>query len=1116
MLIAAMALLAVGGMQAQVILDEGFETGNTGSALTPVAAGAGWTVVNGYKGENAQYNWYNYYSNAESETGATITGNCCAAVDAPYYYTETGDGYGPREEVLLSPELNLNDDYELQFTFRVSPMNSSEKSRYDIQVRVVEDDNLAGAETIFSIQNEKMMREAGIGVYPISDWNPYTAKVHLGDFKGEKVKLAFVYKMYGETANVVWLDDILVKKAAPITGPIASLSMSRYDFGQLYIGQKRYSDVITLTNTGKDGLTITSVDLPEGLSLNIDPTHVDLKRYQHVDFQLCYEASLKSPKSGDVVLHTSGGDVKISFSATKQFVPDDCTLETFEGYFPPAGWTNRGWDWTVNAIEGDHSVVAGGGFGAAYLTSPRLDLLDGGSVTFTYFNQYEDENYPEYDIELQVSYDGGQTWTTKWVSDYENGLNQLLTETVDLGTGSDNSYIRWYYPTVETDDEGAYPHSTFFLDSVVLPYLYGQDGVPGQVSNIAPATGATNVYPQNVKLEWTPAQFAEGYKLYVGTDKAATDLINGEDLGNKLSYVLPDLGYSTAYRWKVVPYNAAGDCATISTWTFTTQADASVSTYPYEENFTDNGGELPIGWISNGSEHYNRQWFVNTLKPYINDDKQYGAASTIWLTAGDTNDMVTAPFILPEGEAMEISFLWGDEHPASLTVDPSNSVKKQNVDPDNGASILYFDVLSDGKWQNLSLLSENYYDGEHKYWVPERIDLTSYRGKKVQFRWRSVSLSGKHNGGAVTHVVVEKVEGQKAFFNKSAWNAGKVNYEKAVASGDLLTISNSGTEEAVVKEATFNTNNFTTSLAEGDKIPVDGTLPFSITFSALDTNAEVTDALTVEFESGYVVTLPVSGVALPQYTDYFSFEPNDLDLKWDEYFTMIDADKLPNFNFGSYWVHYTAGGMKGAFSVESDSKEDGLYGMIKPVSGMYALVGGAPTSGSADNWIISKQVRLSDDSKLEFYGRNLETLNSVLPDPKHHVEVLVSTAGNTDTKDFKTVMRDTEMPFLGEGEWNHYEVSLADYAGKKAYVALRHTTSGPSNVAFFDDVTLHNVDKEQTGIETVSAIGDNDEVVVYNYAGVKVAEGRGAAALNGLARGLYVVRIGDKAIRVRV
>lgn len=1104
------AMLWLGAsVNAQTILSEDFETGNKGDKPQPVAAGTGWTVVNSYKGTVTKYNWHNYYSDPNGEySSATITGDCCAGVDAPFVLSE--DGAGPREEVLLTPELNLNDDYQLEFKFKVSPVNHKDGQRYDLQVRVVTGDNLSGAETIFSIQNEKMLRESGVTVFPIDNWNVYTAKVGLEDFKGEKVKLAFVYKLYEECGNSAWVDDVVVKKYTPSTGPKASVSMDRLDFGTLYVGEKFYSDVITLTNTGKDGLTITSVDLPEGLGLTIDPAAVNLDSFKHVDFRVSYTASMASPANGDVVLHTTGGDVTLKFTAAKQFVPDGCTLELFENYYPPAGWESKYWSWTSTTLEGDHSVYASGDFSASTLRSPRLDLTNGGRLKFTYFNSFTDEAAaPEYDIEVQVSTDGGKTWSTKWVSDYQNGLDKVLTAEVDLGTGTDNSYVRWFYPAVESDDEGAMPHSTFYMDRVLLPNLYGSDGVPTAASSPVPANNAEDIYPREVELSWAPAQFAKGYKLYVGTNAAADDLVNGLDLGNKLNYTIPSCAYSTLYRWKVVAYNDNGDCDTAPTWKFTTQPDASVLEYPYIENFVGEG--LPTGWSVIGSEgSYSRVWEKNDLTPYVASEKEkYGVFYTMWLEKGLSNSLITPEFQLPNDDSMQISFIWGDNHPRSLMIDASGLVKKNNVEPNNGVSEIKFSVYADGEWHELSHISENMVDEDRKYWINEKIDLTPYKGKRVQFRWTHYSYSGKDDGGALTHVVLERIEGDKAKFNVTNWEAGKVNFEKSVESGQILTILNEGINPLKVKTVSFGTNNFSSSLKAGDEIAVDEGLPFSIRFDALDAAKQIEDDMTIEFESGYRAVLPVSGTALSNGIYYFSFEPNPLDYVWTDEFTMIDADKAPGYTFSSYWVHYSADGQRCAFSLESDSMEDGMYGMMKPVSGMYALVGSSGQNVDADNWIISRKMKATSSSKFDFWCRNWESLESVLPDPKSSVTVLVSTSGNTDTKDFQVEMKKTEIPFQHQYEWMHYEVDLSKYDGQDVYVALRHTTDSPGNLAFFDDFTFTGFDHNLSSVEDMEVVGEDADVEVYSLGGVLVAKGKGLSILSDLDRGFYVVRVSE-------
>ena len=264
------ALLSFATTQAQTILEEDFETGVTVSQATPLTRGEGWTTVNSYSGDDYRFNWHNEYRKPTEEGGSWLSGANCASCDGSGSIDLYPGANGPREEILLSPELDLNDTYQLQFMWCVSPMASEDRSRYDLQVRVVTDNNLAGAETVFSIQDERMLRESGVTVFPISTWERHISRVDLSDFKGEKVKLAFVYKMFTQDGNSAYIDDITVKKFTPPTGPVPQVSLDRIVFGDVYVGERFYSDVIRLVNVGKDGLKITGFDLPEGITTTLD------------------------------------------------------------------------------------------------------------------------------------------------------------------------------------------------------------------------------------------------------------------------------------------------------------------------------------------------------------------------------------------------------------------------------------------------------------------------------------------------------------------------------------------------------------------------------------------------------------------------------------------------------------------------------------------------------------------------------------------------------------------------------------------------------------------------------------------------------------------------------
>ena len=114
-------------------------------------------------------------------------------------------------------------------------------------------------------------------------------------------------------------------------------------------------------------------------------------------------------------------------------------------------------------------------------------------------------------------------------------------------------------------------------------------------SLVLPADAATNV-PINTSLEWSaPAVgIPEGYRIYLGTDNPPTNLENGTDLGNVLTYT-PSASFShlTQYYWKIVPYSGSEQALDCPVWSFTTIIEApgpaGASAPP------DYGTNVPIG-----------------------------------------------------------------------------------------------------------------------------------------------------------------------------------------------------------------------------------------------------------------------------------------------------------------------------------------------------------------------------------------------------------------------------------------------------------------------------------------------------------------------------------------
>ena len=459
---------------------------------------------------------------------------------------------------------------------------------------------------------------------------------------------------------------------------------------------------------------------------------------------------------------------------------------------------------------------------------------------------------------------------------------------------------------------------------------------------------------------------------------------------------------------------------------------------------------------------------------------------------------------------MSISFVWGNAHPSDLIIDESGLLEKQNVPGGNGKDELVFEIFSDGEWHQASYLSENSDEDGKKYWRNETIDLQEYAGKIVQFRWIATALVTYYGYGALDNVVIDGTVESGVKFNKDGWDALKVNYQKAVNSGDIFTIKNNGKQAETVKSVTFNTNDFVSSIPVGQELAAGEGIPFNITFTANKPAQVVEDVMAVEFESGLTATFLVRGEGLAADVLYYGFEMNPLDYDWKTDFTMIDVDKQVNYKSNYYLTILEDDGGRYAFTQVTNNNIDNLPAH----SGTHTIAACAPDNNSAaDDWLISKRIVPQAGATFDFYARNLGTTGSVFigDNDLHSVTVLVSETDNTKTSNFTVVMRETEMPYLDGNNYNHYGVDLSAYEGKPIYVALRHTTVSANWFALFDDFTFTHISQEiPDGIQEVNAdIRSNAEVSVYNANGVLVKQGFGNDTMQSLERGLYIVKVKD-------
>ncbi|MDD3143486.1 MAG: carboxypeptidase regulatory-like domain-containing protein, partial [Candidatus Cloacimonetes bacterium] len=126
------------------------------------------------------------------------------------------------------------------------------------------------------------------------------------------------------------------------------------------------------------------------------------------------------------------------------------------------------------------------------------------------------------------------------------------------------------------------------------------DQPPNPANLVSPADGAILVSP-TATLNWmSGGGLPNGYRFFLGTDPAATNIVNNQDLGAVNSYdPTPDLNLDTTYYWKVVPYNGFGDASNCPIWSFTTHGDPEIDVLPYTQNWDlVTAPALPFDWTN--------------------------------------------------------------------------------------------------------------------------------------------------------------------------------------------------------------------------------------------------------------------------------------------------------------------------------------------------------------------------------------------------------------------------------------------------------------------------------------------------------------------------------------
>jgi len=284
--------------------------------------------------------------------------------------------------------------------------------------------------------------------------------------------------------------------------------------------------------------------------------------------------------------------------------------EDFEsGTFPPAGWTSfiganglgTVQNWESQAFDTTTAVCIWEVLGAGersedWLVSPQFTVS--ATAPLLYFDSV-DSGSTEYGsiYTVRVSTASQTTHADFTIVDTQTEADITHSQTTMAGSTRSvdlSAYVGQsiYVAFVLEQNDG----DSFRLDNVLMS---SDIEVPEPVTTPTPADGAINVFvdptdndldlaPDNaVFFDWEPAttgDAATSYNVYLGESATTLNLL-GNTPNDQVN--ITGMEYSTEYFWQIVATNAGGEAVGSSIWSFTTEADPSLSVEEVEvNNFT--------------------------------------------------------------------------------------------------------------------------------------------------------------------------------------------------------------------------------------------------------------------------------------------------------------------------------------------------------------------------------------------------------------------------------------------------------------------------------------------------------------------------------------------------
>lgn len=604
-------------------------------------------------------------------------------------------------------------------------------------------------------------------------------------------------------------------------------------------------------------------------------------------------------------------------------------------------------------------------------TNPSLNSYGGTLSDLTAIKVYKnDEPTPIYTLSNPAS-GGAETYTVTVTS------SELYTYTVvgenSAGAGRANSATAWI-----GEDLPAAPENMELI----------ANGLSAQLSWTAPATGLHGGYFNAASL------------LYDVYRMPSNELVSGNLSGTAFTETIT---HSGAYSYRVVAKNLAGNGG--EALSNVVKFCLTVSTFPWQEGFENNGTALPLCW-----------------------EQEYVVGNTDWVVTGAT---IGSPNSASEG-AYKLRMAGGGATkghttklitpPMDLSVTGNPALKfwhaQRNWGGDQDVSRIYYKTSSSGNWVLLAT-----YLTDVPNWTERIIELPEISSEFY------IAFEASLNFGYGVMIDEVSIVDLQSFADAELVEitSPKAGYNENLTENEQIKvkIKNNGFDPLYGVKLRLEVN--------GTAVATETCTGFIEGWAEVEYSFSTTVNLSNEGEYTISVTVVANGDAVPENDSktvkIINIVEDLLGFPLEEGF---EGDDFPPAG----WTIY-----------DNDSNEEIWHEHLFTHSGKRSAVHWF-NEPMQEGWLITPQMKLPNnmDALLEFWSFNY------MPQKNYHSGIWISTtdASITSFTLLKQLSGDAEI----SAAWKKIVISLSEYAGQNVYIAFKYM-GNEADSWYIDDVAIH-------------------------------------------------------------